>query len=106
MRIVEETKTQEEQVGTKGQAFMEKEKIESLKRKAEVIKEISLKSAKAQLKDPRTITYAAAVCLYQGLKYKGSFRRGMRAGLATIAAFVGSNVATSLVQNSDEIKKA
>ena len=96
---------QEKQKETKGYTFMEKEKIESLKRKALVVKDLSVASAMEQLRNPKTITYAAAACLYHGLKYNGSFKRGIRAGLATMGAFVGAKVVTDLLQHGDEIKK-
>lgn len=82
------------------------QKEEKIRRKAKVIGEISKKSAMSVLEDPSTYTYAAAIGLFQGLKYRGSISQGIKAGVATIGVFVGANVIQNIVNNRDEIKKA
>jgi hypothetical protein len=83
--------------GTKG---------EVLKRKLEAVKHIAVDSAMVQLQDARTFQLAAGVGLYQGLKYKGNFGNGFKAGVATVAVVTGVRVVTNLFNNLDIIKKA
>jgi hypothetical protein len=81
-------------------------KEERLKRKFEVISDITVKSVKLQFQDIRTWQAAAAVGLVQGLKYRGNLGQGMKAGVATVGVLTGVNVISNLIKNSDNIKKA
>lgn len=77
-----------------------------IKRKAKVIKEITVMGIKGTLKDPWTYAAGGSVGLQQGLKYKGDFKAGGKAGLATVAVLAGVNVAGNIVGNMDVIKEA
>ena len=79
---------------------------DSLNGKMNLIKDIAVESAIAQIQDVRTFKWAAGVGLYQGLKYKGSLGQGMKAGLATIAVVTGCNIVSNLINKIDEIKNA
>lgn len=84
--------------------FPDNKRIEDLKRKAKVIKDIAVDRSLAQLEDPRTLTIAGAAGLWQGLKYKGDLKLGFKAGLSTAGVMIGINVVNGLVQNVDKIK--
>lgn len=77
-----------------------------IKRKAKVIKDITVMSVKGTVKDPWTYGAVGSVALHQGLKYKGDFKAGGKAGLATAAVLAGVNVAGNIVANMDVIKEA
>lgn len=81
-------------------------KEEVWKRKFKLIKEIAVDSATSQLQDVRTYQWAAGIGLYQGLKYRGNFGQGVKAGLASVVVFTGSNIVVNLVNKWDEIKDA
>lgn len=61
--------------------------------------------AKAQLRQEWTIGAAASIGLMQGLKYNGSFKRGIQGGLATIGVLMVANGIYNVVCFWDEIKK-
>jgi hypothetical protein len=77
-----------------------------IKRQATVIKEIALSSARVILEDEKVYALAGTVGLMQGLKYNGSFKRGVKGGLATMGVMVGANVIRNMVSNLDVIKDA
>lgn len=77
-----------------------------IKRKAKVIGEVVSMSIKGTLNDPWTYAAVASVGLNQGLKYKGDFKVGGKAGLATAAVIAGVNVVGNLVINKEVIKEA
>ena len=77
-----------------------------IKRKAKVIGEVVSMSIKGTLNDPWTYAAVASVALNQGLKYKGDFKAGGKAGLATAAVIAGVNVVGNLVINKEVIKEA
>lgn len=77
-----------------------------LKRQATIIKEIAYVSTKAVLEDSRAYTVAGSIGLMQGLKYNGSFKRGTKAGLATMGVVIGAQIAQNLVKNIEVIKNA
>lgn len=81
-------------------------KDEVFKGKFGLIKDIAISSAMMQLQDVKTFQAGAIIGLYQGLKYRGNFGQGMKAGLATVGVITGLNVVTNLIKNVDEIKKA
>jgi hypothetical protein len=81
-------------------------KEEALKRKLNVIKNIVLESGTVMLEDKRIYQAAAGIGLWQGLKYRGSFKQGLKAGIATIGVMAGANIIYNIVQSSDEIKNA
>ena len=63
-------------------------------------------SIKGTLNDPWTYAAGASVGLNQGLKYKGDFKAGGKAGLATVAVVAGLNVIGNIIANTDVIKEA
>lgn len=78
----------------------------TIKRKAKVIGEVVNMSIKGTLNDPWTYAAVASVGLNQGLKYKGDFKAGGKAGLATVAVIAGVNVVGNIILNKDIIKEA
>ena len=78
----------------------------TIKRKAKVIKDITVMSVKGTLKDPWTYAAGGSIGLQQGLKYKGDFKSGGKAGLATVAVLAGVNVAGNIIGNMEVIKEA
>jgi len=81
-------------------------KEEALKRKLNVVKSIAIESSKVIFEDKRIYQAAAGIGLWQGLKYRGSFKQGFKAGIATLGVMAGTNIIWNLVQSSDEIKNA
>ena len=77
-----------------------------IKRKAKVIKEITVMGVKGALADPLTYATSGSIGLQQGLKYKGDFKAGGKAGLTTVAVIAGVNVAGNIIANMDVIKEA
>lgn len=77
-----------------------------LQRQATLIKEIVVSSARVVLEDEKTYALAGTIGLMQGLKYNGSFKRGIKGGLATMGVMVGANAVRNIVSNIDEIKNA
>lgn len=61
-------------------------------------------SAKKQLMQEDTILISAAVGLYQGLKYRGSFKNGIKGGLATLVTISAINGVLAVVEQKDKIK--
>ena len=78
----------------------------TIKRKAKVIGEVVNMSIKGTLNDPWTYAAGASVGLNQGLKYKGDFKAGGKAGLATVAVIAGVNVVGNIILNKEVIKEA
>jgi hypothetical protein len=62
-------------------------------------------SAKKQMLSEDTILISAGVGLYQGLKYKGSFKQGIKAGLATMVTIGAVNGFLNFVEHKDKIKE-
>ena len=77
-----------------------------IKRKAKVIGEVVSMSIKGTLNDSWTYAAGASVGLNQGLKYKGDFKAGTKAGLATVAVVAGVNVVGNIILNKEVIKEA
>jgi hypothetical protein len=82
------------------------ERMEVFKRKAEAVTEIVVGSFEAQLKDPRTFQFAAGIGLYQGLKYRGSLKQGLKAGVAAVGVMASCNAIVNIINNYEDIKKA
>ena len=78
----------------------------TIKRKAKVIGEVVSMSIKSTFNDPWTHVAVASVGLNQGLKYKGSFKAGGKAGLAAAAVIAGYELVGNLVINKEVIKDA
>jgi hypothetical protein len=74
-------------------------------KKAIKIKEIAKKSALKQMGNPQTAQIAIGVGLYQGLKYGGNLKRGLKGGLAAYGVTVGASVVTNLINNIDFINE-
>lgn len=77
-----------------------------IKRQAKVVKAVVDMSVKGTLNSPWTYAAMASVGLNQGLKYKGDFKAGGKAGLATAAVVMGVNVVGNIIANKDIIKEA
>lgn len=77
---------------------------DKLKRKMKVIGEISYQTIISALEDPTIYASAASIGLYQGLKYNGSFKRGIKGGLGTAGVYIGVNIVRNIVVNRDVIK--
>lgn len=60
----------------------------------------------AQAADPNTVTIAAVAGVYQGLKYKGSIKTGLKASLATFVVFGTANSVVNVVSNWELVKKS
>ena len=60
----------------------------------------------AQAADPNTVTIAAVAGVYQGLKYKGSIKNGLKASLATFVVFGTANAVVNVVTNWELVKKS
>lgn len=81
-------------------------KEDAFKRKLKVVKDIAIDSSLIQLRDVKTLQVAAVVGLWQGLKYRGNLKRGLNAGVATVAVITGCNVVNNLINHYDKIKDA
>jgi hypothetical protein len=81
-------------------------KMDKYKGKAELIGKIAKRSTRVMLEDGKTYSLAVGIGLVQGLKYNGSFKRGAKAGAATMGVMVGANIIQNIVINLDEIKRA
>lgn len=90
----------------KGKVVEINKKDSKIKRQAKVIGEVVKMSVKGTLNDPWTYAAGASVGLNQGLKYKGDFKAGGKAGLATVAVVAGVNVIGNMILNKDVIKEA
>ena len=75
-------------------------------RKAELVKHTAVVSTKVLLTDPNVHALAVGVGLQQGLKYKGSFKSGVKAGLATYGATIVGWSIYNVANNIDVIKEA
>lgn len=90
----------------KGKVIEINKKDSKIKRQAKVIGEVVSMSVKGTLNDSWTYAAGASVGLNQGLKYKGDFKAGTKAGLATVAVVAGVNVIGNIILNKDVIKEA
>ena len=92
---------------TKSDKVVKLDKRDSkIKRQAKVIGEVVSMSVKGTLNDPWTYAAGASVGLNQGLKYKGDFKAGGKAGLATVAVVAGVTVIGNMILNKEAIKEA
>lgn len=98
---MEENKTQEK---AKIYNFKGNEKTEIFKKQAEAIKDIAVASTMVVLEDNKTHVFAASIGLLQGLKYKGSIKLGLKAGLAAYGTLIVVNTIQNVIRNRDEIK--
>lgn len=80
--------------------------FEEYEGKVKVINHIIRSSTKLVMEDSSTYGLAIGVGLTQGLKYNGSFKRGAKAGMATVGVLIGGTVIQNVVINLEEIKKA
>lgn len=78
--------------------------MNNIKRKAEIVGRIAMNSAMSQLSEGSTYSWALGAGLIQGLKYNGSLKRGIKAGLATMGVVVAANVVRNIALNWDTIK--
>lgn len=59
-----------------------------------------------QVCDESAVSIGLATGFYQGLKYNGSFKRGLKAGVITIGAIGAANGAMNVIKNWDTIVEA
>lgn len=85
---------------------IDKEKEEKLVSKAKVIGDIAIKAAVRTLREENTYKWAGGIGLWQGLKYRGDFNRGIKAGLTTAGVLVAMNVIANVANQYDDIKNA
>lgn len=74
-------------------------------RKAKAVGEVFIEGALAQLADPGTLSIAATVGLFQGLKYNGNLVRGIKGGTATLGVLAAVNGIRCIFKNIDYIKQ-
>lgn len=58
----------------------------------------------AQIQEHGTIGIATTVGIWQGMKYKGSFKNGIIAGVGTLIILGSVNGTLTLVRNKDVVK--
>lgn len=73
--------------------------------KVKLISQTFYYSAKKQLLNEDTILISAAMGLYQGLKYRGSFKNGIKGGLATLVTISAINGVLNVVEHKDKINE-
>lgn len=81
------------------------EMVGKLAKKGKVAADIAVSSAMKQVSNQQTLNMAIGIGLIQGLKYNGNFKRGIKAGLATMGVFAGANAVKNVAENWDYIKK-
>ena len=69
----------------------QEEAINRLKNKGYAIGRIAVAGAMKQVADEGTLMLGVTVGLMQGLKYNGDFKRGVKAGVTTVAVVAGVN---------------
>lgn len=77
-----------------------------LKRRVMLITEIAKNSTIEQLQEVKTFQFAAGIGLWQGLRYGGSIKQGVKAGVAALVVMTGCSIANNVMVHIDEIKKA
>lgn len=85
---------------------MGNKKESKFKRRVDMIKDISIGSIKIQAQDSITCSVAITAGIIQGLKYEGSFKRGVKAGFLVYGVIIGYAVVLNLSKNIEEIKNA
>lgn len=73
--------------------------------KANFVGQVFIGGVKKQLEQEWVWETAAAIGLYQGLKYTGSIKRGIVGGVAALAVISGANGMSNVVAYWDKIKK-
>lgn len=81
------------------------EMVGKLKRCGLKAGDIALSAAMTQIGDRATAQIAIGAGIMQGLKYRGNFKRGIKAGLVTYGVIAGTNAIMNVASNWDVIKK-
>ena len=81
----------------------EKSKMESLNNKVIVTGALFINGFSRTFTGEENIQIAAAVGLYQGLKYNGSLKRGLKAGAVTMGAIATINGVLTVMGNLELI---
>lgn len=81
------------------------EMVEKLKRCSLKAADIAVSAAMKQMGDKATTQIAIGAGIMQGLKYRGNFKRGVKAGLVTYGVIAGANTVMNVASNWDLIKK-
>jgi exosortase/archaeosortase len=79
--------------------------VKKLKRKAKRIGYITIGSVLKQISDGATLSLGIGVGLIQGLKYNGSLKRGIKAGLVTVGVVASVNVVRNIADNWEAINQ-
>lgn len=75
-------------------------------RKAKVIGELFGKGVAMQFESDSAMALAGVVGLYQGLKYRGSLARGVKASVAVVAVLGTVDGIRMVIKNREFIKSA
>lgn len=81
------------------------EMVEKLKRQGIKVADIAVTSAMNTIANNNSLKVSVGVGLMQGLKYRGNFKRGVKAGVTTMGVLVGIDVVTNVAGNWELIKK-
>lgn len=88
------------------QFTVNKETVEKLKRRGLVAADVAISAAMKQMADEKTVIWSAGIGLIQGLKYNGSLKRGIKAGLTAHGVIGGVNAMWNVARNWDKISKS
>ena len=83
----------------------EKSKMDKLQKQAKMTGQLFMMGFSNTFKGEENIQVAAAVGLYQGLKYNGSVKRGLKAAGATMGVIATINGTLAVMSNMDIISK-
>lgn len=74
--------------------------------KVSCIATIVARSFAIEATDPNALSSAMVVGLYQGLKYKGSIKAGVKGSIATLVVFGTMNSIENIVRNWELVKES
>ena len=74
--------------------------------KVSCIATIVARSFAVEATDPNCLSLAAVTGLYQGLKYKGSIKAGIKGSLATVVVFGALTSVENIVRNWELVKES
>lgn len=73
--------------------------------KLSIVRTIFVGAFKTQVKQEDTLLVAAGIGLGQGLKYNGDLKRGLQAGLVSLAVIATINGVSNVITNWDKLDK-
>ena len=83
----------------------EKSKMETLQNKAKITGQLFINGFSHTFTQDENLQVAVGVGLYQGLKYNGSFKRGLKAASTTMAVIATVNGVLTVMSNVELIQK-